>query len=115
MRVQSVAISDRHVLVLSVDGTVFSWGDGEGGVLGHGDTENVAQPKPIRALHNVCAIAASFVNSFSILSDGTVWSWGRGDRLELGCGLGYDAIGHDQLLPRQIEALAGKHLRDGVE
>ena len=106
VRVQSVAISSVHVLVLSVDGTVFSWGDGLCGTLGHGDRDDVWQPKPIRALHNVCAIVASCQNSFSILSDGTVWSWGTGRY----CGLGNDAIDHDQLLPRQIEALAGKRI-----
>ena len=67
--VQSVAAAYYHVLVLSVDGTAFSWGHGGFGALGHGDTEDVAQPKPIRALHNVSAIAASGCASFSILSD----------------------------------------------
>ena len=29
----------RHVLALTADGKVFSWGDGEYGQLGHGSTE----------------------------------------------------------------------------
>ncbi len=29
----------RHVLALTADGKVFSWGDGECGQLGHGSTE----------------------------------------------------------------------------
>ena len=44
MRVQSVAASYHVVLVLSVDGTAFSWGFGGYGALGHGDEEDVAQP-----------------------------------------------------------------------
>jgi alpha-tubulin suppressor-like RCC1 family protein len=108
VRVQSVATSNYHVLVLSVDGTTFSWGFGGSGALGHGDTEDVAQPKPIRALHNVSAIAASGGAAFSILSDGTLWSWGKAGA--------YDGIlGHGDmhsliLLPQQIEALAGKRI-----
>jgi len=110
VRMQSVAASGCHVLVLSVDGTAFSWGFGGSRALGHGDTEDVAQPKPIRALDNVSAIAASGNASFSILSDGTLWSWGSHAR-------GYSILGHSDgqsysqvLQPQQIEALAGKRI-----
>ena len=112
VRVQSVAASCYHVLVLSVDGTAFSWGHGGSCALGHGDREDVAQPKPIRALHNVSAIAASGCASFSILSDGTLWSWGNAAHFPVH---GYSILGHSDghgqvLLPQQIEALAGKRI-----
>ena len=109
VRVQSVAASWHHMLVLSVDGTAFSWGYGGYGALGHGDTEDVAQPKPIRALRNVSAIAASGYASFSILSDGTLWSWGKAGAYDASI-LGHGDMHSLILLPQQIEALAGKRI-----
>ena len=93
-------------MALSVDGIAFSWGYNSCGQLGHGDQENVAQPKAIRALSNVCAIDTGFIHSLAISSDGTLWSWGFG---------GYNQLGHenshaDELLPRRLEALAGKRM-----
>jgi len=37
MRIVSVAASDWHCLALSSEGEVYSWGDGDGGSLGHAD------------------------------------------------------------------------------
>lgn len=49
--VGSVSCGNTHTLVLSADGkTVWSFGSGEGGKLGHGDGNNVAYPKVIDAL-----------------------------------------------------------------
>ena len=31
----------KHYLALSPEGDVFSWGNGDGGRLGHGDTKSV--------------------------------------------------------------------------
>ena len=106
VRVHSVVAKCFHIIALSVDGRAFSWGVGCYGQLGHGDKEDVAQPKAIRALSNVCAIDTGFIHSLAISSDGTLWSWGFG---------GYNQLGHenshaDELLPRRLEALAGKRM-----
>ena len=104
VRVQSVVAKCSHIIALSVDGRAFSWGEGHHGQLGHGDQENVAQPKAIRALSNVCAIDTGFHHSLAITSDGTLWNWGWN-----GCNqLGHDNSRADELLPRRLEALAGK-------
>ena len=39
--------SDGHTLALSVEGEVFSWGDGDYGKLGHGSNSTVKMPKLI--------------------------------------------------------------------
>ena len=104
--VQSVVAKCSHIIALSVDGRAFSWGEGHHGQLGHGDQENVAQPKAIRALSNVCAIDTGFHHSLAITSDGTLWSWGSGAYKKLG----HDNSRADELLPRRLEALAGKRM-----
>ena len=106
VRVQSVVANFHHIIALSVDGRAFSWGEGCFGQLGHGDKEDVAQPKAIRALSNVCAIDTKDAHSLAITSDGTLWSWGKGRDNRLG-----HANSHaDELLPRRLEALAGKRM-----
>ena len=39
-----------HSLALTVEGALFSFGCGVHGQLGHGDTANQLQPKPVAAL-----------------------------------------------------------------
>ena len=106
VRVQSVVAKLRHIIALSVDGTAFSWGEGRHGQLGHGDQENVAQPKAIRALSDVCAIETEAYHSLAITSDGTLWSWGWDECHQLG----HDISRVFELLPRRLEALAGKRM-----
>lgn len=42
--------SDGHSMALTETGEVFSWGDGDFGKLGHGNTERQRRPKQIEAL-----------------------------------------------------------------
>ena len=42
--------SDGHSLALTETGEVFSWGDGDYGKLGHGNSERQRRPKHIEAL-----------------------------------------------------------------
>lgn len=42
--------SDGHSLALTETGEVFSWGDGDFGKLGHGNSERQRRPKQIEAL-----------------------------------------------------------------
>ena len=76
VRVQSVGAALFHVIVLSVDGDAYSWGWGQRGVLGHGNTESVAMPKQISALRNACRLAVSSLHALVITTDGGLWSWG---------------------------------------
>lgn len=42
--------SDGHSMALTETGEVFSWGDGDFGKLGHGNSERQRRPKQIEAL-----------------------------------------------------------------
>ena len=43
-------IGDGHCLAVTHTGDTFSWGDGEYGRLGHGDSAKQRRPKRIEAL-----------------------------------------------------------------
>lgn len=47
-KISSSKGSDGHTLCLTVDGEVYSWGDGDYGKLGHGNTATQKYPKLIQ-------------------------------------------------------------------
>ena len=44
------AVGADHVIVVTTESQVFSWGEGSKGQLGHGDTVSVTKPKAVEAL-----------------------------------------------------------------
>ncbi|KAL8607282.1 hypothetical protein ACOMHN_047613 [Nucella lapillus] len=97
----------RHAMALTVDGKVFSWGEGDDGKLGHSSRMNCETPRMIEALKSkrVRDIACGSSHSAAITSNGELYSWGLGD---------YGRLGHGdnttQLKPKQVKALAGQRV-----
>ena len=50
IQVASSCGSDGHSLAVTDTGEVFSWGDGDFGKLGHGNSDRQRKPKQIEAL-----------------------------------------------------------------
>ncbi|XP_045542472.1 probable E3 ubiquitin-protein ligase HERC2 [Papilio machaon] len=93
----------KHCLALSVDGDVYSWGEGEDGKLGHGNRVSYDRPKLITTLSGleVVAIACGGAHSACLTARGRIYTWGKGR---------YGRLGHgdseDQLVPKMVEALS---------
>ena len=106
-RVVAVSAGDYHGLALTADGAVWSWGNGNHGKLGLGDTERQLLPKKVEALagRRVVAVATAGDHSLALTADGAVWSWGYGGQGRLGHG-----DQQNQLLPKKIEAFAGQRV-----
>lgn len=99
----------KHVLALTSDKQVYSWGFGEGGRLGHGDTASKANPTRIfmfedNAIEKVYCGAAY---SAAISTSGVLFTWGRGF---------YGSLGHgssgDLYVPIAVQTLAGQVIVD---
>lgn len=70
-----VSAGSAHTLVLSQDGrTVWSFGSGDNGKLGHGDTNRVYKPKVIESLSGnyIRKVVAGSQFSLALTSTGSV-------------------------------------------
>ena len=106
--VVAASAGTHHSLAITADGSVWSWGSGGFGKLGHGDEQNQLLPKKVEALpdRRVVAVSAGEYHSLALTADGAVWSWGDGLRGKLGHGDQQDQ--QDQ--PKKVEALAGQRV-----
>ncbi|KAG0003717.1 hypothetical protein BGZ79_000191 [Entomortierella chlamydospora] len=67
---EKIWAGEAHMLALATDGTLYSWGSGRHGQLGHGNLVSVSTPKPIESLQGIRIVDAACGASFSMaLSD----------------------------------------------
>ncbi|MFC4225155.1 RCC1 domain-containing protein [Lysinibacter cavernae] len=110
LNVTHVAAGVRHSLILTADGTVFSFGSGADGQLGVGLFSSSSVPVQVRAgaqasgtpyLTGIVSIAAGDNTSFAVAADGSVYAWGSGYWGSLGDGTSGD--GRRQPLPLRVK------------
>ncbi|XP_054721916.1 E3 ubiquitin-protein ligase HERC2-like [Uloborus diversus] len=108
--VRKVAVHSggRHALVLTADGKVFSFGEGDDGKLGHGNKVSYERPQLILALKSkrIRDVACGSAHSAAISSCGELFTWGLGDNGRLGHG---DLI--TQTVPKMVEGLSEKRVK----
>lgn len=78
--VHNIACGARHVVLVTKQGQVFSWGEESGGRLGHGVEDDVPHPKPIDALTgmNIELVACGEYHTCAITFSGDLYTWGDG-------------------------------------
>ncbi|XP_031486010.1 ultraviolet-B receptor UVR8 isoform X2 [Nymphaea colorata] len=83
---------------------VYSWGWGDFGRLGHGNSSDVFTPQPIKALQGlkIKQIACGDSHCLAVTIHGDVQSWGRNQNGQLGLG-----NTEDSLIPQKIQAFEG--------
>ncbi|KAB7494648.1 E3 ubiquitin-protein ligase HERC2, partial [Armadillidium nasatum] len=99
----------KHSLALTFSGRVYSWGNGAGGRLGHGDQTSRSEPMLIKGLqdHVVVHISCGSTYSAAITQNGELFTWGKGN---------YGRLGHgssdDHYKPTLVSALKGEKVVD---
>lgn len=104
VRFASVSAGWNHVVALSTDGRIYTWGSNAYGQLGLEAEGIVTTPKAIPFSPSAKIVSVAAGNSFSLAltADGDVFAWGSNTTGQLG-------ISHASLsatnVPRRIEAL----------
>ena len=87
-RIVMVAVGGAHTVALSEAGHVYTWGCGEDGRLGHGDTEDQWAPRQVEAGRfggeQVVFVAAGAADTLAVTAGGRLYTWGYGNFGQLG-------------------------------
>jgi len=100
----TLGIGDNHSACTTEEGTLYTWGHGVSGRLGHGDESSKSVPTPVEALvgHVVVQLALGYYHSACTTEEGTLYTWGNGV---------YEQLGHgdesSKSVPTPVEALVG--------
>jgi alpha-tubulin suppressor-like RCC1 family protein len=87
--VKTVAVGSFHMLVLDVEGSIWSFGRNNAGQLGIGEgmTGSYGEPQPVQiAGETIVEIAAGRQHSLALNIKGQVFSWGNNRDAQLGLG-----------------------------
>lgn len=90
-KIVKIAAGYHHSLALTDDGMIYTWGYGEVGQLGHGNSnKRVLTPKCIEGLNNIkfVDISASEHHTLALTDDGKVYAWGLNRFNQLGYSTG---------------------------
>ncbi|KAH9177792.1 regulator of chromosome condensation 1/beta-lactamase-inhibitor protein II [Lactarius sanguifluus] len=93
-RCVNVATGNNHLVVLTVTGSIYSWGAGEQGQLGRKILERrkIHGTNPERVVlgargRRAVAVGAGSFHSFAVDEDGAVWGWGLNSAGQTGTGV----------------------------
>lgn len=53
--IKQISCGQSHAGFVTEEGRVYTWGNGENGMLGHGNKQNLSSPKPIVSMQNLVA------------------------------------------------------------
>jgi alpha-tubulin suppressor-like RCC1 family protein len=86
IKITNIASGSNHCLALSETNKVYSWGNGQGGKLGHGDKIGKSIPTRIKALDdiNIIQIECGDVHSGCLTDTFKLYTWGVGLNGRLG-------------------------------
>jgi len=86
LNVQTLRVGLRHSAAISKEGDLYTFGNGNWGVLGHGDESETRFDKPKKVEHfekahlKVKDVAVGEYHTMALTEDGSVWTWGYGGK-----------------------------------
>ncbi|KAK8692950.1 hypothetical protein V6N13_070551 [Hibiscus sabdariffa] len=107
---RNISCGNKHAVLVTKQGQIFSWGEGTGGRLGHGVEADVSQPRLIGALSgsSIGLVACGEFHTCAVTLSGDLYTWGDGSH-NLGL------LGHgtevSKWIPRKVRGeMKGMHV-----
>ncbi|CAM9667167.1 unnamed protein product, partial [Sphacelaria rigidula] len=99
--------SRYHSCAITRNGSLFTWGHGRGGRLGHGNEDVCMLPALVEGLstQTVVEVAASDTHTAALTADGSLYTWGRDRFGQARCRLGHGSGSSGRLVPKRVELL----------
>lgn len=83
----AVSAGGVHVLAVTREGHLYSWGGGPNGQLGQGaQVQFLSEPGLVDSTREWVSVSAGFEFSIGVTADGKMWSWGFNGNAQLGHG-----------------------------
>ncbi|XP_043910354.1 serine/threonine-protein kinase Nek8 [Protopterus annectens] len=86
--IKHVSCGDFFTACLTDRGLIMTFGSGSNGCLGHGNFNDVTQPKIVEALlgYEILQVSCGASHVLAVTNEHEVFAWGRGDNGRLGLG-----------------------------
>jgi alpha-tubulin suppressor-like RCC1 family protein len=99
----SVSCGHTHFAAACAAGTIYTWGSGSNGQLGHGSTASEALPRPVTALQSerVTTVSCGVSMTAAVTARGELYTWGDQHGGQLGHGRMQRCM-----LPRRVSVAA---------
>eukprot|EP01132_Coremiostelium_polycephalum_P009133 gene9133-11190_t len=83
-----ISLGFYHSAAVKSNGELLTWGCGEDGQLGHGDTQNQIFPKVVQALSrfHITQVQCGEKHTICLTKNGKVYTWGTSEYGQLGLG-----------------------------
>ncbi|XP_007567405.1 PREDICTED: serine/threonine-protein kinase Nek8 [Poecilia mexicana] len=105
--IKSVSCGDLFTTCMTDRGIIMTFGSGSNGCLGHGNFNDVTQPKIVEALlgYELVQVSCGASHVVAVTNEREVFAWGRGDNGRLGLGTQDTHNSPQQVcLPAELEA-----------
>jgi len=76
-RLAGLAAGGFHSAALLEDGSLYTWGSGLGGALGHAGGGARGAPQRVPGLPPLAGVACGATSSWAVGRDGSLWGWGK--------------------------------------
>lgn len=82
--IREISSGIEHTVGLLNSGEVYTWGNGDGGLLGHCGGRTCYEPKLVEGLKNIKKVVCGGLHTIALSRDGRILAWGRAEGGQLG-------------------------------
>eukprot|EP00467_Chlorarachnion_reptans_P018836 CAMPEP_0114526230 /NCGR_PEP_ID=MMETSP0109-20121206/22897_1 /TAXON_ID=29199 /ORGANISM="Chlorarachnion reptans, Strain CCCM449" /LENGTH=619 /DNA_ID=CAMNT_0001707965 /DNA_START=128 /DNA_END=1988 /DNA_ORIENTATION=- len=111
IKVSSVSCGWAHSVIVDAFGVAYSFGMGQDGRLGQGDSKDISKPMIIKTLKDAGKVIQAECgdnHTVAVLANGSVYTWGMGSWGRLGHG-----TQENSSIPIEIKGVKGKQVSAG--